>query len=1061
MSERLRVWRFGRALTGVATLVALAIGVGSAAAEVDEPSAAERFAHISGVYNYSGFKPASADLDRRQSVIVEVRGEPVAKRGKLSKEEKQRVRQELKNAQQPVKERIAALGGQVLFDYQDAYNGVAARIAAKDLAELASAPNVVAIHTSRVFERDNTAGVQYIEANDAWNDTGFTGEGVKVAVLDTGVDYTHANFGGPGTEEAFDNNDGTVIEPGTFPTAKVVDGTDLVGDNYNASSDDPAESTPQPDPDPLDCNGHGSHVAGTAAGFGVLDDGSMYGGTYDGTTHSDNEFRIGPGVAPEASIIAIRVFGCGGSASEEVIVAALDAAVTMGANVINMSLGSPFGRTDEPSAEASNNAVDAGVVVVASAGNSGAGAYITGSPAAADKALSVAALDASSPTFPGAVIQTTAGPITAINANDAELPSGSFPIYVLRNPDGSVSLGCDKQQYLDQNVAGKIVVTVRGVCARVARPIFGEQAGAAAVVMINTDTNYPPFEGRITSNPDTGEEFTVTIPFLGVRGVLGPAETADGDNLVASDGSSTTLTATTIANPGYQRFAGFTSGGWRNVDSAVKPEITAPGVSVVSTGVGTGNEAATISGTSMAAPMTAGAAALVVDANPAWSAERVKAALVNTANATEAKILGYEPRRGGAGVVDARKAVDSAAWSTTTLGRVALDFGYDESTTAVHAETQQLTLHNGSGSDITYDLAAAFVPATPIGGASMSFSSDPVTVPAGGSATVDVTLTLDASALPGADASNFGALQSVRGAVVATPAASGTGIYTLRTPFAAVPRGLSDITAGPKTPYEKGPKASWTTSVTLTNSGIHSGTADVYAWGISDPDDVTGGEDNMDVRNAGVQILPGDEGTEDDFLVFSVGTFGRWSNPSVSELDVAIDTKDGPEPDYFVVGVDLGAVLAGSFNGQYASFIFDAEFNLINAWVAGAPMNGSVALLPTLASDIGLTAGPIPRDSDMSHKFRYWVNAFSIVPGGLVDTTDAAEFRLDKPPVSSGDFIEIPAGDSAELALSVENRGLIAPRPKPKKDAPLGWLVVTHDDASGPAQVEEIPIGTP
>src|SRR5262249_145853 len=124
---------------------------------------------------------------------------------------------------------------------------------------------------------------------------------------------------------------------------------------------------------------------------------------------------------------------------------------------------------------------------------------------------------------------------------------------------GGVSLGCDPAEYVAAGVAGKLVVTVRGVCARVARAIFGQQAGAAAVAMINNASGYPPYEGPITENPHTGIPYPVTIPFLGVKG-LSPAS-GDGAALVAA--ASGTFTTTTIANPTFRHFASFSSAGPR------------------------------------------------------------------------------------------------------------------------------------------------------------------------------------------------------------------------------------------------------------------------------------------------------------------------------------------------------------------------------------------------------------------------------------------------------------------------------------------------------------------
>ncbi|MGH2737143.1 MAG: S8 family serine peptidase, partial [Actinomycetota bacterium] len=597
-----------RKLRAVALAAAAIMGLPQASAVADDrPKAGARFERLDGIGSLSGFKPAVLDADRRAHVIVELEGRSVgevearARGQRLSAQRKRSLRAELSREQAPVKSTIRSLGGQVLFDYQDAYNGVGARVPMSAVGSLEQVPGVAAVHPSRTFEPDNTAGVQFVRGNEAWADLGFTGEDVTVGIIDTGLDYLHANFGGAGDPAEFESNDGTVIEPGTFPTAKVVGGTDFVGDDYNASSDDPAETVPQPDPDPLDCNGHGSHVGGSAAGFGVLSDGTTFGGPYDGSTYS-NDFRIGPGVAPEALIHAYRVFGCEGSVSEEVLVAAINRAVADGVDVVNMSIGAPFGRADEPSAEASDIASEAGTMIVASAGNDGSSAYMTGGPSVSNRSLSVAAIDASGPTLPGADIALSTGDsMTAINANEAAIPGDPLDVAVLRTsyPDGPVALGCEPAEYANYpgGVEGKFVVTLRGTCARVARAIFGEQAGAAAVAMINTSPGLPPFEGKITSNPDTGEKFTVTIPFLGIAGCLAdtgtcsPAnDSADPETLVAADGTQATLSATTVPNPGYKRLASFTSGGPRNVDSAAKPDVTAPGVSVQSTAVGTGND---------------------------------------------------------------------------------------------------------------------------------------------------------------------------------------------------------------------------------------------------------------------------------------------------------------------------------------------------------------------------------------------------------------------------------------------------------------------------------------
>ena len=1071
----------GASLLGVA-LLAVVLTAGATARPSSNPSgisafadsSSARFARLLGASNYTDFTPSALGRRGPVRVILQLDGASVAERtaaakragSPLSEAQESSIRASLVQRQEAVAESVAALGGTVLLRFQDVFNGISALVPADTLAQLEALEGIRRVQIARHVKPDNTASAQYVNAPQVWNGAGgFTGKGVTIAVIDTGIDYTHATFGGPGTEAAYDaaNAADTVLGQGEFG-AKIIGGWDLVGDNYDSESDDPAENTPKPDPDPLDCDGHGSHVAGTAAGFGVLPNGKTYTGPWTSTTPNIS-FLVGPGMAPEALILAYRVFGCGGSASVDVIVEAIDRAVQAGADVINMSLGSSFGRADEADSIATNNAVDAGVVVVASAGNSGPGAYITGSPAAADKAISVAAIDASRAELPGANINIPGGTVQAINANEAPLPAGSFQIKVLRNADGTVSLGCDPAEYV--GVAGKIVVTLRGSCARVARAVFGQKAGAAAVVMINTSTAFPPFEGPIEGNPDTGEEFLVTIPFLGVRGLLGPDPVDDPDRLVAADGQFATLSPAGITNPGFLTLASFTSGGPRNVDSAQKPDVTAPGVSVFSANSDSGFRGAYVSGTSMASPVTAGVAALVVQAHPSWSPLQVKGAIMNTAEAGPTKIVsGYDPRLAGTGAVQADRAVATRAMTSTPSGGNTLSYGYDQLTGA-YSENHSLTIHNTGATPLTYNLAPTFT-GNPRG-ADFSFSANPVTVPAGGATTVTATIALTAAevaALPFAASSNFGTLaHAIRGVVVATPTTTGAGVLPLRVPFMWVPRGLSNVEVT-RQPTLFNP------TIGLRNTGIHSGLADRFVLAQTDPNDAPHPEDSTDIRAIGMQTLPREAlcgtdpigvcGAQDDrSLVFAINVWGYASNPSVSEFDILVNTDRDADPEFIVVGIDLGAVLAGAFDGRFASFVFDAESgDLVNAWVAEAPLNGSTLLLPFLASDIGLD-GRAVRSPFTRIEFQAF--SFSIVPedDGEEDTPDVNTLDDITAPTTiglGGLFGSSRAASPAILLAPGESATMSVPNSLLQLTlGAKGWMVVTHDDANGPPQADLVP----
>jgi minor extracellular serine protease Vpr len=993
--------------------------------------------------------------DKKVTVVLQMSGAPVAVRSAKARRQgaalrtaqRRDIRAGLAAQQNRLHSRLASLGAHIVGQMQDAYNGIQLVATQRSIPALAALPNVTAIHAVTNAKLQNVNAIPYIGATQAWSKTDgegshLTGKGVKVAIIDTGIDYTHADFGGIGTTAAYNYalaHD--TVDPATDPqlakqfgpnAPKAIGGYDFVGDAYNA--DDPAHNTPQPDKNPLDCNSHGTHTAGTLAGFGVLANGKTYTGAYNKNTvtaHDPNgKWLVGPGAAPQASLLVYRVFGCAGTTNVDDL--AINQAVKDGASVISMSLGAPYGTPSDPSAVAAQNAVNDGVTVVAADGNNGHSGYLTSSPASANGAISVAAMDATVPSYPGATLHLSTGKtVDTIDANGAPLPSGTLPVVVLKNPDGSISLGCDKSEYA--GTAGKLVVTARGTCARVARAVFGDEAGAAAVVMVNNADTLPPYEGKITSDPDTGEQHNVTIPFLG-------AKQSDGPTLLAADGGTTTITATTVANTTYKQTADFSSGGPRSGDSAPKPDVIAPGVSVTSAGMGTGNGTLVDSGTSMATPMVAGVAALVKQAHPNWQATQIKAAIVNTADPSLND--GYDPQLAGTGVVQAQRAIKAPVLATTNDQLDALAFGYVPGS-GDYTDQKAITYTNNSDSARHYTLSVSSVGSTL--GTSVSVVPSTVTVPAHGSTLVQVHLSIPASAFAAMPSDDTGAIgpggvMSVRGAIVATPRNNG---QSLRTEYLLVPRGLSDVEAGAADPT--GTRNAFGSDIPLENDGIHSGSADLYEWGLTDPRDVN---TSADVRDVGLQVLPGQTlggSSSDRSLIFLVNTWSPASNQAQNEYDIAIDTNGDGAADYVVFAADLGLVTAaGVANGEMAAFVENATTGaLVDAFLTDDPMNGTTIELPLLASDLGLTA-------NKSKPFTYQVTGFDYATD-TPDSTKSAAFDPFNPAVTTGEFTTLDPGQTGSFPVS-GTRKLV------KRDHVRGWLVATTDDAGGAAQADEVAI---
>jgi subtilisin family serine protease len=963
--------------------------------------------------------------DSPTTVMVQVEGDPItvveADAGhRVSNARRGAIRSDLRGTQRNVADRVRALGGKVGASYQAAYNGMKVTIAAKDVSKLESIPNVVGVRMLTPKKLDNVNGVPLIGAPQAWaGANGFAGQGMKVAIIDTGLDYTHADFAGPGTVASFDAenaNDTDAPNPALVgPDApRVKGGMDFVGDDYNADPGDPAyQPVPHPDPDPLDCNGHGSHVAGTAAGSGVLADGSTYTGPYSTGTVSSHSWKVGPGVAPKADLYGLRVFGCGGST--DVVIDAIEWAVTHDMDVINMSLGSSFGSGTDPDAVAATNAAAAGVIVVTSSGNSGHNPYMTGSPGTGTGTISVAASD-SAQGFPGANIALPGGVnVQAIVANGVPVNGITAPIEVLYSGTphdaAHISIGCDPAEYTAADVAGKIVVVQRGTCARVARAIFGQQAGAVAVIMVNNVDSLPLYEGPITENPDDGTPYNVTIPFLGVK-------SSDANALIAADDGSATMTDTTLTNPQFLATADFSSGGPRSGDSALKPDVTAPGVSISSAGVGTGNGAAIISGTSMASPHTAGAAALVRQAHPAWGLVKYwKAALVNTAAPN--LVTDYSTRLNGAGFIQVQRAVKTQVVANGPDGTATLNYGFNEVSGQLNV-VRKVTVKNFSNQAIFFAVGTGAKAGSPH---TVTTSLKQIRVPARGQSTFNVTVKVSPKTV--GDSTDF---RDVSGLVTLTPKLGGNSGVSLVMPYYLVPRAASNVRVTLNTTNLKNKGfAPATVSNFTANVG---GTADWYSWGITDP--LEAGLGSNDVKAVGVQTFP-----DDGVIVFSLATHRRWSNAAANEFDIYLDVDADGTDDYVVVAADYGGVTAGAANGETGVFVFDLhQGGGTVEFLADAPTDSSTMALPVLIDQLCVPGSPCLSETDPV--IRYDATGFG--PGVPTDNpSSSATFNVFHPSLSTGMFNTLSTFGRITQSVTLD-KAEFALTPA------LGLMVMSHDN---------------
>ena len=976
------------------------------------------------------------------TVMIMLSGEPVARvqrqlGRKLDRGERDSVITARRFEQDALQPSIERLGGTVLARLQSAINGVKVQIPRNRVALLRRLPGVVEVKAVGTYSRLNTNEVNLVGAPQAWQSAGgaFQGQGVKIAILDTGIDYTHADFGGPGTVAAYNAAKATDTAPPdpalVGPSApKVKGGIDLVGDAYTGSN------TPVPDPNPLDCAfnsgnvGHGSHVAGTATGLGVLANGQTYNGPYNAAAYASNTFLIGPGVAPKADAYAVRVFGCAGQTN--VVAEAIDWAVANGMDVISMSLGSNFGAVGNDDAgslaeaAAVANAAAAGILVVAASGNAGQIPYITSAPAVYEGAISVAATDAL-PGIPTASLALSSGPTLSVqNSNSAVFANGTaYSVRVLRNADGTVSLGCNPSEYdpavTGVSLAGKMVVTLRGTCARTFRAGAAQHFGAAAAAMINSSPGLPPYEGPIAggaSDPNAGNIYEpVVIPFFGVAqadsaALSGPA----GGPAPASAVATSTGVA---ANAGFERIASFSSGGPRIGDSVLRPGITAPGASVISAASGTGNGFQILSGTSMATPNVAGVAALTKQAHPGWSQADLRAAIVQTASPTMMQDL--LQRNEGAGLAQAQSA--TATQAIVRMPDESVSFGFADLLTDFSA-TKTVTVHNAGPKAVQFNITAA----KNSGPAGTTVTLPPsVIVNANADATFPVRLDVPAAAVGGGTG-----FQDIGGYIQLTPANSRlNGNVKLSVPYYLVAHSRSNL----------GVSTAPGGIMNFSNSGgAISGTPAFYTWGLFQPtpQNIT----QADVRAVGARL----SGTN---VIFGINTHNRTSTTlAFQEIDICIDTSGGAgfAPNAVLIGINGSALSTSLAASTYATALFPTDANCnINGggtllFSVTQPTDNSTLLLPVPRGNLGLTAA--------SPRFKYVVRYFG-TDGFGAQVPGLGTFNAFAPAVTFSGGPTVPPNGSGAGQYLVN--GEINNTPA------LGVMVVAPDNASGAPQAVLIP----
>lgn len=737
------------------------------------------------------------------------------------------------------------------------------------------------------------------------NSEGITGKGVKVGIVDTGIDYTHAMFKGVGTEEAYKaiNPAGEAVG---YPNDRVVGGIDLVGTEFDSASPLFAKRIPKPDMNPLDEGGHGSHVAGTVAGLG------------DGV----NTYN---GMAPEALLHAIKVFGADGSTSDAVVIAALEYSADPNADgknddqldIINMSLGSGYGNPHILYSEAIKNLVNGGTVVVASAGNSGHKDYIVGAPGSSTEAISVAAsVDNGDQNwkFNTSKIHIGAGDQQQNFLVEAIEAASTKKIADAGNVTGKLVYVGDATSDLTEEqlaaIKGNVALIDRGGVTfndKLKRAAKGNPIG---VIVANNSAGAPIAMG-------TTDKFDFPAIMIGQaegKRIKDALKNVDATQAVASIEFQA---AEKLEKPELiDTLTDFTSKGPRSFDGWLKPEIAAPGNNVISAKMGAGAVAVQMSGTSMAAPHMAGIVALVKQAQPDLSAEELKSVVMGTSTTIGEKGKRYSVSLQGAGRVQAEKAARSTlviAEPSIALGEMAVE--------TRKVVRRSLALKNLAAEDVTLNVVFEGN-----GYISMTAASS-VTVKAKSVANFPLSLTLDATKMK--DQSILEMDGWVKFMKAGAEGQAAVEVY--RVPVLAIAHKLSAIQADSLVVLSSSNRDAEgaAAELTLTNANINKG--EVFLFNLLGQDDrkpsvASYMSADCDLQAAGYRLINQKDanGKTEQVLQIAVKTYKPMSTWNSCDISVLIDADQDGVADQELLGSSLKSI-PGQTSEEFASTLIDAK----------------------------------------------------------------------------------------------------------------------------------------